>query len=52
VARQIEGDPTSDDYTVNHSSVIYVIGRQGEIVDLLNADVTPDQLAEQLRRYL
>lgn len=52
VARQIVGDPTSDDYTVNHSSVIYVIGREGQVIDLLNADAGPDELAEQLRRYL
>jgi protein SCO1/2 len=52
VARQIVGDPASDSYTVNHSSVIYVIGRDGKIVDLLNADVGPEELAEQLRRYL
>lgn len=52
VARQIVGDPASDDYTVNHSSVIYVIGREGEIIDLLNADVGAEELAEQLRRYL
>jgi protein SCO1/2 len=52
VAREIVGDPAGDDYTVNHSSVIYVIGRDGEIIDLLNADVGPEELAEQLRRYL
>ncbi len=52
VGRQIVGDPAADDYTINHSSVIYVVGREGEIIDLLNADVTPDQLAAQLRRLL
>jgi len=52
VARQIVGDPASDYYTVNHSSVIYVIDREGQIIDLLNADVGPEELAEQLRRYL
>lgn len=52
VARQIVGDPASDNYTVNHSSVIYVIGREGQVIDLLNADAGPEELAEQLRRYL
>jgi len=51
-ARQIEGDPSDDFYTVNHSSVIYVINREGQIIDLLSPDLTPDQMAEQLRRYL
>ena len=52
VARQIVGDPASDNYTVNHSSVIYVIGRDGQVIDLLNADAGPDELAAQFRRYL
>jgi len=51
-AREIVGDLSDPYYTVDHSSVIYVIGEEGEIIDLLNTDVTPDQLAEQLRRYL
>jgi len=51
-AREIVGDLSDPYYTVNHASVIYVIGEGGEIIDLLNTDITPDQLAEQLRRYL
>jgi len=52
VARQVVGDPASDNYTVDHSSVIYVVGREGQIVDLLNTDQTPDEFAAQLRRLL
>ena len=52
VARQIVGDTAADDYTVDHSSVIYVIGREGQIIDLLNTEQTPDELAAQLQRLL
>jgi protein SCO1/2 len=52
VAHSIEGDPASETYTINHSSAIYVIGRGGRIADLLSPELTPTQLAAQLRRHL
>jgi len=52
VAHQIVGDPASDNYTVNHTSVIYVVDREGAIVDLLNTDLTADELAAQLAQFL
>lgn len=52
VARQIVQDDALSDYTVNHSSVIYVINGEGRIVDVLSPDSTPEELAEQLRGIL
>lgn len=45
-------DPDFGGYLMNHSSIFYVINRQGQIVDLIRPDVTPAQMAATLRSHL
>ncbi len=52
VAHEIIREPGLDDYLVSHTSVLFVIDEHGRVVDLLTPDVTPDQLAAQLRPFL
>jgi len=52
VAHEIIEDPDFTDYLVNHTSVFYVIDKQGNVVDILSSDSTPAQLAQQLGRHL
>ncbi len=44
--------PGKDDYTVDHSSVLYLMGPDGKFVAPLRADAKPDELAADLSRYL
>jgi len=40
------------DYTVDHSSAIYLMGRDGRYVGHFDPGITPDKLAATLRKYL
>lgn len=51
-AKKVPGDRNPDDYTMDHSSVGYLMGRDGKLVTFF-ADITkPGPLAEQLRNAL
>lgn len=41
-----------DDYSMDHSSIIYVMDRQGQLVSHFSHSTPPEQIAEALRRYL
>lgn len=41
-----------DDYTVDHSSVAYLMGPNGEFLTFFPPGVTPDQMAQKIASYL
>ncbi|MEA2878687.1 MAG: hypothetical protein QOF14_3883 [Hyphomicrobiales bacterium] len=41
-----------DDYTVDHSSFIYVVGADGQYLGFLPPGTSPDRIAEAIRRYV
>ncbi|WJR76515.1 SCO family protein [Bradyrhizobium sp. NP1] len=45
-------DERSGDYTIDHSGVIYLMGRNGEYLGFMPPQTGPDRLAEVLRKYL
>ncbi len=47
-----DGDPEADDYLVNHSSITYLMGPDGEFVTLFPHDTEADFMAEAIGRYL
>jgi cytochrome oxidase Cu insertion factor (SCO1/SenC/PrrC family) len=40
------------DYSIDHTGVIYLMGREGEYLGFMPPQTGPDRLAEILRRYL
>jgi len=40
------------DYSMDHSSIIYVMDRQGNLISHFSHSTSPEQIAEALRRYL
>lgn len=49
---RVEDDGVSSDYTVDHSSVIYLMGPDGAFVDVFPHATTPDEMAARLQRFL
>ncbi len=49
---RVEDDGVSSEYTVDHSSVIYLMGPEGEFVDVFPHATTPDEIAARLQRFL
>ena len=41
-----------DDYTVDHSSFIYVVGADGHYLGFFPPGTSPDRIAEAIRRYV
>ncbi len=46
------GDERSGDYSIDHSGVIYLMGRNGEYLGFMPPQTGPDRLVEILRKYL
>lgn len=44
--------PGPNDYTMDHSSILYLMGPDGAFISPLRADATGEQLAADLTRYL
>lgn len=44
--------PGPGDYTMDHSSILYVMNPQGQFAGVIRADETPDQMAADLARYM
>lgn len=40
------------DYLMDHSSIVYLMGRDGKFLTHFTPDTTPDQMADTLRKYL
>jgi cytochrome oxidase Cu insertion factor (SCO1/SenC/PrrC family) len=49
--RKVE-DKRSDEYSIDHSGVIYLMGRGGEYLGFVPPQTRPDRLIEILRKYL
>lgn len=49
--QKIEAD-LSDDYTIDHSGVIYLMGRQGEYLGFMPPQTTAERLAQVLKHHL
>lgn len=49
---RVEDDGVSTEYTVDHSSLIYLMGPDGSFVDVFPHNTTPDQMAARLQRFL
>ncbi|MGH6982076.1 MAG: SCO family protein [Stellaceae bacterium] len=48
--RKVAGD-RPDRYTMDHSSVIYLMGRDGHYIGHFNTNVSADELAQDLKQY-
>lgn len=44
--------PGPDDYTMDHSSVLYLMGTDGRFIGPIRADLPPDQLAVELAKKI
>ncbi len=49
-ARRVPG--TGEDYTMDHSAVVYLMDKQGRFVSGFNLQQTPQQAAQSLKPYL
>jgi protein SCO1/2 len=45
-------DERTGDYSIDHTGVIYLIGRSGEYLGFMPPQTNPDRLTEVLRKYL
>src|ERR1700730_7458597 len=45
-------DERSGDYSIDHTGVIYLMGRSGEYLGFMPPQTNPDRLTEILRKYL
>jgi protein SCO1 len=45
-------DERSGDYSIDHTGVIYLMGRNGEYLGFMPPQTNPDRLTEILRKYL
>ena len=50
--RRIEDDGTMADYTMDHSSLIYLMDREGSFVEVFPHQSSPDQIASRLQQFL
>lgn len=42
------GDPATDDYAIDHTSIVYVMGRDGAFVTQFTHNATPEQMRAKL----
>jgi protein SCO1/2 len=45
-------DPRTGEYSIDHSGVIYLMGRDGKYLGFMPPQTSPDRLLEILRKYL
>ena len=45
-------DPRGGDYSIDHTGVIYLMGRNGEYLGFMPPQTSPERLTEILRKYL
>jgi protein SCO1/2 len=45
-------DPRTGEYSIDHSGVIYLMGRDGQYLGFMPPQTAPDRLLEVLRKYL
>ena len=49
---RIEDDGVSTDYTVDHSSLIFLMDQDGEFADVFPHGTSPDRIASRLQQFL
>jgi len=50
--QKFQDESTGDNYSVDHSALVYLMGPDGEFVTHIPYGTPPDKMAETLRRYL
>jgi len=50
--RRVEDDGTLAEYTMDHSSLIYLMGRGGEFIEVFPHQATPAQISSRLQQFL
>jgi protein SCO1/2 len=51
-APPVAGDSAKDDYLMDHSSYIYLMGRDGKLAALFSPGASPDDMAAAMKRHL
>ena len=49
---RVEDDGVSSEYTVDHSSLIFLMGPDGDFIDVFPHATPPDEMAARLQRFL
>ena len=49
---KFQEDPASSDYSIDHSALVYLMGKDGEYVTHFAYGTPTDQMTEELKRYL
>lgn len=52
VAYSLEQEADEDDYVVNHSSMVYLLDRQGKLHEIIPHGATPDMMVTRIRSLL
>lgn len=48
----IENKEKPDEYSIDHDSAIFILGKDGKLMDTMLPTVSPDLMAERLRNYI
>ncbi len=50
--RKVADDGSSEDYTMDHSSIVFLMGPDGEYLKLFAPGTSPDKMAEGIAEFL
>ena len=50
--RKAEDQSSPEDYTMDHSSIVFLMGPEGEYLKLFGPGTGPDQMAEGIAAFL
>jgi|SRR5690554_4646294 len=50
--RKVDDEASSADYTMDHSSIVFLMGPNGEYLKLFRPMTTPEEMASTIREYL
>jgi protein SCO1 len=51
-AKKVPGAHGDDDYTMDHTAIVYLLDKQGRFVNAFNLERPPQEAAKDLERYL
>jgi protein SCO1/2 len=51
-AKKVPGKHGDDDYTMDHTAIVYLLDKQGRFVNAFNLERPPEEAAKDLERYL
>ena len=49
---KVEDESVSEDYTMDHSSIVFLMGPEGEYLKLFRPQTPPDEMAREIARHL